>query len=422
MSKVFKFGGASLKDAAGFRNVKNILERFRSEQLVIVASALGKTTNALEEIVRTYFNQGNALPLLEALKNKHIEILNQLFADRNHPVYDILNNTFVEIDWILEDTPAESYDYLYDQIVSIGEMASTRMLAAYLNESGLPVQWMDARDLIRTDNTHREGKIIWDITEKMVKEKVSPVLKEAKWTLTQGFLGGTSENCTTTLGREGSDYTAAILAYCLDAESVTIWKDVPGVLNADPRYFPSAQKIDKLGYLEAIEMTYYGATVIHPKTIKPLENKGIPLQVRSFIQPDEDGTVISKKYDSLLLPAVMVLKKEQVLISVSAKDFSFIAEENLGHIFTMLSKYRIKSNMMQNAAISFSICADNEDAKVKPLLEELSQHFHISSSDKLDLLTVRHYTDSVLASLTAGRIILVEQKTRNTAQLVMKEV
>lgn len=422
MSKVFKFGGASLKDAPGFRNVKKILERFRSEQLVIVASALGKTTNALEEIVRTYFNQGDALPLLEALKNKHIEILNQLFGNRNHPVYDLLNNTFVEIDWILEDTPAESYDYLYDQIVSIGEMASTRMLAAYLNESGLPVQWMDARDLIRTDNTHREGKIIWDITEKMVKEKVSPVLKEAKWTLTQGFLGGTSENCTTTLGREGSDYTAAILAYCLDAESVTIWKDVPGVLNADPRYFPSAQKIDKLGYLEAIEMTYYGATVIHPKTIKPLENKGIPLQVRSFIQPDEDGTVISKKYDSLLLPAVMVLKKEQVLISVSAKDFSFIAEENLGYIFTMLSKYRIKSNMMQNAAISFSICADNEDAKVKPLLEELSQHFHISSSDKLDLLTVRHYTDSVLASLTAGRIILVEQKTRNTAQLVMKEV
>ncbi len=421
MIKVFKFGGASIKDADGFRNVKKILEQFPKEQLVIVVSALGKTTNALEEIAHTYFNKGNATPLLESLKQKHVEILDQLFADKKNPVYDEVNNTFVEIDWILEDTPAESYDYLYDQIVSIGEMASTKMLAAYLFENKLPVKWMDARDLIRTDNTYREGKINWELTEKMVREKVTPVLAENKWVLTQGFLGGTSENFTTTLGREGSDYTAAALAYCLGAESVTIWKDVPGVLNADPRYFPKAQKIDKLGYLEAIEMTYYGATVIHPKTIKPLQNKGIPMNVRSFIQPAEAGTNIAESHDSLLLPAIMVLKKNQVLISISAKDFSFIAEENLGYIYNLLSKYRIKSNMMQNAAISFSICADNDEAKVKPFVEELSQHYHTLSNDKLELLTVRHYTDSVLSSLTAGRNILMEQKTRNTAQLVMKE-
>lgn len=422
MIKIFKFGGASIKDADGFRNVKKILEHFRNEQLVLVVSALGKTTNALEEIVQTYFKRGNAIPLLNTLKKKHLEILDQLFTDRNHPVYDVLNNTFVEIEWILDDVPAESFDYLYDQIVSIGEMASTRMLSAYLKENNLPVQWMDARDLIRTDNTYREGKILWDVTEQMVKARIPSVLDEKKWMITQGFIGGTSENITTTLGREGSDYTAAILAYCMDAESVTIWKDVPGVLNADPRYFPAAQKIDKLGYLEAIEMTYFGATVIHPKTIQPLENKGIPLHVRSFLDPAETGTVIAKKFDTLLLPSIMVLKKSQILISVSSKDFSFIAEENLGYIFTLLSRYRIKCNMMQNAAISFSFCSDNEEPKIKPLLEELSQQFRTVINSKLELLTVRHYSDSVLSSLTAGRIILMEQKTRHTAQLVMKEI
>lgn len=422
MIKIFKFGGASIKDADGFRNVKKILERFRNEQLVLVVSALGKTTNALEEIVQTYFKRGNAIPLLNALKKKHLEILDQLFTDKSHPVYDVLNNAFVEIEWILDDVPAESFDYLYDQIVSIGEMASTRMLSAYLKENNLPVQWMDARDLIRTDNTYREGKILWDVTEQMVKDRIPSLLNEKKWMLTQGFIGGTSENITTTLGREGSDYTAAILAYCMDAESVTIWKDVPGVLNADPRYFPAAQKIDKLGYLEAIEMTYFGATVIHPKTIQPLENKGIPLHVRSFLDPEEAGTVIAKKFDTLLLPSIMVLKKSQILISVSSKDFSFIAEENLGYIFTLLSRYRIKCNMMQNAAISFSFCADNEEPKIKPLLEELSQQFRTIINSKLELLTVRHYSDSVLSSLTAGRIILMEQKTRHTAQLVMKEI
>ncbi len=419
--KVFKFGGASLIDAEGFRNVKQILEFYKQEELVVVVSALGKTTNALEQIAKAYSKKtGEAIELLNNLRQHHFEILSSLLP-KNHSAFDDLNNSFVEIDWILEDEPSDSIDYIYDQIVSIGEMACTKMLAAFLNENGLKIQWMDARDFIKTDNNYREGKIYWDITERNCKEKIPPILKQG-WVLTQGYIGGTSENLTTTLGREGSDYSAAVIAYCMDAESVTIWKDVPGVLNADPRYFPNSKKIDELSYKEAIEMTFYGATVIHPKTMKPLQNKNIPLFVKSFLHPELKGTFISENVGNENTIPILVLKPEQILISVSPKDFSFMDEENLEKIFNLMVKHRVHFNMMQNAAISFSFCADHIPQRINPFLEDLSSQYKILTNDGLQLLTIRHYNDEVIQQQTENRKILLEQKTRQTIQMVINNV
>ena len=420
--KVFKFGGASIKDAASIRNVAAILASYQRQQVVIIVSALGKTTNALETITESYFHKtGKAPALLEQLKQQHLGILSELFPEKDHPVYTELNNTFVEIDWILEDEPVEKYDYLYDQIVSIGEMAATKMVSAYLNYRQIPTLWQDARDYIRTDNTYREGTVDWQLTEQKISKGI-PGLLHKGFVLTQGFLGGTSENYTTTLGREGSDYTAAIFAYALQASQVTIWKDVPGVLNADPRYFPGATKIEKLSYHEAIEMTYYGATVIHPKTIKPLQNRKIPLYVRSFLHPKEEGTVIEEFTGDSPVPAmpVLVLKLKQVLISMSAKDFSFIAEDNLSYIFGILAAYRVKMNLMQNAAISFSICADQNDY-IPEMISELSKSFTVKINENLTLLTIRHYTEPVIEKYVSGKNILLEQKSRHTVQLVYHE-
>ncbi|MBK9732826.1 MAG: aspartate kinase [Chitinophagaceae bacterium] len=422
--KIFKFGGASIKDATAIKNVATILQKYKGEQVVIIVSALGKTTNALEAITNAYFNKtGKAAVLLEKLKQQHFAILAELFPGSNQEVYDSINNTFVEIDWILEDQPLDKYDYIYDQIVSIGEMAATKIVSAYLNHQNIPTQWIDVRDCIRTDNTYREGKVDWELTQKNIALHVLPLLQN-QFVLTQGFLGGTSENYTTTLGREGSDYTAAIFGYSLDAEEVTIWKDVSGVLNADPRYFPEAQKIDTLSYHEAIEMTYYGASVIHPKTIKPLQNKKIPLHVRSFLSPAAEGTVIREipvndnQLMEMMTP-VIVLKTNQILISMSAKDFSFIAEDNLSYIFGILSSHRVKMNLMQNAAISFSICADNTE-NIPAAINELSKSFTVKSNESLSLLTIRHYTEAVLESYTSGKNILLEQKSRQTVQVVIK--
>lgn len=415
--QVFKFGGASINDTAGFQQVGKILNKHKNQPIVLVVSALGKTTNALEEVADAYFKKAaGAEALLRAVKEKHFSILSKLLP-QNHTAFDELNNVFVEIHWILEDEPHNSYDYIYDQIVSIGEMASTKMMSAYLNFIGLKTQWMDARDLIRTDNTHREGKVDWETSEKMIRRKIPDLLKN-QFVLTQGFLGGTVENYTTTLGREGSDYSAAILGYALDAESVTIWKDVPGVLNADPRYFTAVQKLNLLSYLEAIEMTYYGASVIHPKTIKPLQNKNIPLHVHSFLQPDVAGTTI-KETDFIDYPAVFVLKKNQMLVSISVTDFSFMTEENLSHIFSLFDQFSAKINLMQNSAISFSVCLDDAGEKTRLLIDELKKHFKVLHNDGLDLLTIRHYTEADILTQTFNKIIYLEQKSRSTAQFVL---
>ncbi|MEI7802122.1 MAG: aspartate kinase [Bacteroidota bacterium] len=417
--KIFKFGGASIKDADGFRNVKRILDLYKNEDLILVASALGKTTNHLEQIAIDYFNKtGEATGLLEKLRKHHFEILASLLPE-NHAAFDLINNTFVEIDWILEDEPSASYDFVYDQIISIGEMASSKMLAAYLNETGINIHWKDARDFIRTDNTYREGKIDWSVTEKNITEKIPSLLKD-NWIITQGFIGGTTENFTTTLGREGSDYSAAIFAHCLNAESVTIWKDVPGVLNADPRYFSDTKKIEELSYKEAIEMAFYGATVIHPKTMKPLQNKNIPLYVKSFLNPELSGTIIRENVEQENSIPVLVLKPEQILISVSPKDFSFMDEENLESIFNLMVTHRVHFNMMQNAAISFSFCADNFPQRINPFIEALSEKYKVLINDGLELLTIRHYNDFVIQQQTANRKIFLEQKTRQTIQMVVK--
>jgi aspartate kinase len=422
--KVFKFGGASVKNADAVKNITKILKGFTGEHLVIVISAMGKTTNALEKVAEAfYFKTGDANDLIAEVKNYHLEIVKQLFPDKHHVIYDEINNVFVEIDWLLEEEPAKSYDFVYDQIVSAGELLSTKIICRYLNETGLNSMWVDARDMIKTDNTYREAKVDWTLAENLVSEKINGIFKSGiSFVISQGFIGSTSENYTTTLGREGSDYSAAIFAFCLNADGVYIWKDVPGVLNADPKYFKDAQKLERMSYHDAIELAYFGASVIHPKTIKPLENKNISLYVKSFMNPELAGTVIGKDLETKPLIPSFIFKDNQMLLSISAKDFSFIAEENLSDIFGLFAKLSIKMNLMQNSAISFSVCIDNEVMKVPSLLEELRKDYKVLYNENLQLYTVRHYYPSTIEMLTTGKQVLLEQRSRHTAQFVARNV
>lgn len=418
--QVYKFGGASVKDADSVKNVAEILKRYALQKTIVVVSAMGKTTNALEKLVDAwFFKKGDAEKQLNEIKGYHLEIVNQLFPDRTHPFYTELENTFVEINWIIEDEPTGIYSKEYDQIVGLGEIISTKIISAYLNEKGINNKWIDARGIIQTDNNYREGNVNYELSAAMVKEQLLPAFKAHELVITQGFIGGTSENFTTTLGREGSDYTAALLAYYTDAESVTIWKDVPGVLNADPKWFKNSKKIDELSYHDAIELTYYGATVIHPKTIKPLQNKNIPLYVKSFVKPEEEGTVI-RDGDKRLSVASYIFKVDQILISIQPKDFSFIAENNLSDIFELFSKYSVKIHMMQNSAISFSVCTDSDPQKTGPLIAELQQQFKVLYNSDVELLTIRNYDQNTIAKLTENKTIFLEQRSRNTMQIVMK--
>lgn len=418
--QVFKFGGASVKDAEGVKNVAEVLKQFHGQKITIVISAMGKTTNALERLASSFFHKTeNAESVLEEIKKYHLDICQQLFPSASHSIYTDLENTFVELYWAIEDEPTHGFDFEYDQIVSMGEVISTKIISAYLNDIGLTNKWIDARGIIQTDNTYREGKVDFELTESLVKRDLIPVFNSVNIIITQGFIGGTSENFTTTLGREGSDYTASILAYCLNAENVTIWKDVPGVLNADPKWFSHTKKIDELSYHDAIELTYYGATVIHPKTIKPLQNKNIPLYVKSFIKPKEKGTVVRDGEKRLNIPSY-IFKIDQVLISIQPKDFSFIAEDNLSDIFELFSKHGVKINLMQLSAISFSVCCDNNVEKINTLVMELQNQFKVLYNSGLELMTVRYYTQEIINILTAQKIILLEQRSRYTVQMVMK--
>jgi aspartate kinase len=419
--RVFKFGGASVKDAAAVRNVASILRLFPDQPLVIVVSAMGKTTNALEKVVGMYTSSGDALAALEEVKAYHAEIIDELFAGKNPEVLQKVNNLFVEIEWALEDEPRD-YDFVYDQIVAIGELLSSVILSGFLKTEGIGNNWLDIRDCLLTDNTYREARVNWEISSQRVCNAIPALLNsDARIVITQGFIGATSENFSTTLGREGSDYSAAILAHLLDADSVTIWKDVPGVLNADPKFFSEAQKLEQLSYLDAIELAYYGASVIHPKTIKPLENKNIPLYVKSFVQPQAKGTVIGK--DLLTKPQVpsFIFKSNQVLVSLSARDFSFIAEENLSSIFSTFARFSVKINLMQNSAISFSVCFDNDPMKTAKLMDALKADYKVRYNEGVQLYTIRYYYPSTIEALSQGREILLEQRSRTTAQLVMKE-
>jgi aspartate kinase len=423
---VFKFGGASVKDADAVRNVCNIIRQHGGTPLVIVVSAMGKTTNALERVVQSRMSDRGldaALSELQVVKDYHQGILSALFHNTSHPVFHRINNIFVELEWAMEDEPSKGYDFLYDQVVSAGELISSAIIHEFLLSQGLTVGYADARDLIRTDSCYREGSVEWNTTASMSNAKIKSVFAAgASSIITQGFIGGTDENYTTTLGREGSDYTAAILAHCLDAVAVYIWKDVPGVLNADPKHFPEAQKLETMSYTDAIELAYFGASVIHPKTIKPLENKSIPLHVKSFLNPSLTGTVIGKDYKTKPLIPSYIVKDHQILISISAKDFSFIAEDSLSGIFSLFAHANVKINLMQNSAISFSVCVDNDDRKVPKVIDALRDTFRILYNDNVQLYTVRHYYPSTIESLIHGKEVLLEQRSRHTAQIVTRNV
>lgn len=418
--QVFKFGGASVKNAEAVKNVASILKVYAKEPTIVVISAMDKTTNKLEELVNAYFfKKGNIESLINDLKEFHLNITKQLFKDSKN-INNEIENVFVEILWAIEEEPSFSYNHHYDHLVSLGEVLSTKIVSTYLNENSISNKWLDARGIIQTDNTFREGKVDYILSETLVQTQLLPQFKTTDILLTQGFIGGTSENYTTTLGREGSDYTAALLAYFSNAERVIIWKDVPGVLNADPKYFKNTKKIDELTYHDAIELTYYGASVIHPKTIKPLQNKNIPLFVRSFVNPAEEGTVI-KESDKRNNVTSYIFKDNQILLSIQPKDFSFIAEDNLSVIFSLFSKYNVHANMIQNSAISFSVCTDFDEQKMEPLIADLQNDFKVLYNKNVQLMTIRNYDNDLIAKLSENKIILIEQRSRNTHQMVMKE-
>ncbi|MBD1429381.1 aspartate kinase [Sphingobacterium litopenaei] len=419
--QVFKFGGASVKNADNIKNVTSIISTYNSSELIVVVSAINKTTNKLEQVINAYFHQNSDyFGYLNEVKQEHYQILHNLFEDPNHPIFDEIANTFVEVEWILEEEPQDTYDYLYDQIVSLGEILSSKIIAAYLVHTGMKAKWIDARDYIQTDNTYREGKVNWQLTEDKIRRDLPEILDEYI-AITQGFIGSTSENFTTTLGREGSDYSAAIFASCLNAEDITIWKDVPGVLNADPKWFAETELIPELSYTDAIELTYYGATVIHPKTIKPLQNKKITLNVRSFINPEKPGTVIRTTNQTLPVPS-FIFKVDQVFINIQPRDFSFIVEDNLSHIFNLLHEHRIKINMMHNSAISFAISVDNTGTNIDALLEDLEKRFKVTVEKGLELITIRYYNQQTIDRVLVNKEIIRELKDQYTCQILVKDL
>ncbi len=419
--RVFKFGGASLKDVDGVKNVASILHKYVHEELLIVVSAMGKITNALEEVVMAHAKQtGKANELLHQVKQFHFDLAEALLG-KDEELAASLNDTFVEVDWVLEEAPHPHYDYMYDQIVSIGELVSSKIVAAYLNKVGLGTYWLDARDVIATDNLYREAWVKWPETMQNTREKALPHIKKGQFVLTQGFIGSTSENFTTTLGRDGSDYTAAIFTYCLDAKDMTIWKDVPGVLTADPRLFENVTKLDRLSYREAIELTYYGAKVIHPKTIKPLQNKSIPLYVKSFLEPESEGTLVSGQTEDKYPPLVAV-EKNQAVLSISTRDFSFVAEHHISFLFNKIADFRLQVNMMQNTAISFAICVNNIDDKIHQFAKNIEKEFSVLIDEGLELYTIRYYNQPTISSLLDGKMVMLEERTPNTMQVVLRDV
>ena len=417
--EVFKFGGASVRDAEAIRNAGKILAMTQHRPLAVVISAMGKTTNALEDIIRTHYNQPENLPaIVEKLKKYHEEIALQLLPGNEKPLMNELHDLWVELNWILEEDPHPHYNYHYDQIIVFGELASTRIVSAYLGQQEINHVWLDARSFIKTDSSFREARVQWEATQAAVDTIVRPALQQQGIIVTQGFIGSTPYNESTTLGREGSDYTAAIMAYTLDAESVTIWKDVPGIMTGDPKRFEKVARLEEISYHEAIEMTYYGAKVIHPKTIKPLQNKEIPLYVRPFDNPSLFGTKISS-LQSNFLPPIIVVEPDQVLFQIATRDFSFVAEEHISIIFDHIASHRIKVNLMRNTAVSFLICVKNEPDKLEKLENDLVNTFHLSSQENLDLITVRHANQGVLDQLRKGKEIILEEQFGDTNQMVV---
>jgi aspartate kinase len=419
--KVFKFGGASINSVERIQNVGTILQAFKGEKILVIISAMGKTTNALEKVVDAFFDKKNdaALALFEEVKQQHLSILKQLVHANWQKTADSLKDFFTEIEWLLHDTPVRDYDYYYDQVVCSGELLSTAMMSSYLNEVGITNQWIDVRDIIRTDDNFRDATIDWDITTEKVNDSILPLFVNTNIVITQGFIGATNENESTTLGREGSDYSAAIFANLLNAESQTIWKDVEGVMNADPKQFADATFLEALSYDEVIEMAYYGAQVIHPKTIKPLQNKSIPLHVRCFLQPQLAGTIISNA-PVHNLPPIIVVKQNQVLMQFNSKDFSFVGEEYVSRLYELFAQIKLRPNLIQNGAISILCCLDDRPDKIEKLALAATEIFDVQVQKELTLLTIRHYTKDKFDELTKDKTILLTQRTTETVQALLK--
>jgi aspartate kinase len=418
--KVFKFGGASVNSTERIKMVADILRTWTGERLLVVISAMGKTTNALEKVTDAFYNnkKEEALLLFEAIKQNHLNTAKYLLVTHYNKTLEQLSGFFTEVEWLLHDKPVKSYDYYYDQVVCVGELLSTALVSAYLNEAGVSNQWIDVRDVFRTDNNFRDAGIDWTVTQQKVAGDIVPLFEKNDIVITQGFIGATVENESTTLGREGSDYTAAVFANLLDAENQVIWKDVEGVMNADPKEFPDARLMPELNYDEVIEMAYYGAQVIHPKTIKPLQNKGIPLFVKCFLDKNLPGTVIHTK--SLKgLPPIIVVKKDQAFIQLHSKDFSFVGEQPMADLYQLLSELRIKPNLIQTGAVTIEICLDDRPDKIEQLALAAADFFDVQVEKGLVLLTIRHYNNEILEKMIAGHTIELRQQSRETVQVVM---
>lgn len=416
--KIFKFGGASVKDAEGVKNVLNVLKTVGHDNVLIVISAMGKMTNALELVIKNYFEKSSEFNAsLQEVKKYHNQILMDLFEDEDNDVFFAINSHLADLEYFLRSNKSPNYSFVYDQVISYGEIISTTIVSHYFNEQGLTNNWIDVREFIKTDNNYRDGNVDWEQTQKLISKGV----KKKNLNITQGFLGSDENNFTTTLGREGSDYTAAIFAYCLGAESVTIWKDVPGVMNADPRYFENAILLNQISYREAIELAFYGASVIHPKTLQPLQRKEIPLFVKSFTNPLLPGTSVSKGADLDPHTPCFIIKKNQLLLSLSSLDFSFMMEDHMSEIFALFAEYKIKVNLIQNSAISFSVCIEDKYGNFEALKTSLSKKFKVSFNENVSLYTVRHFDEAAAQIVEKNKTILLKQISRETLQVVTKE-
>jgi aspartate kinase len=419
--QVFKFGGASVNSVERIKNLAEILRQYPNEKLLVVISAMGKTTNALEKVVEAFYagKQDEALQLFESIRQNHTTTAKYLLVTHFNACMEQLNNFFTEVEWLLHDKPVRHFDYYYDQVVCTGELLSTAIISAYLNEVGIANKWIDVRDVIRTDDNFRDANIDWEFSRNNVTASLIPLFNSTDIVITQGFIGATDENESTTLGREGSDYTAAVFANMLNATNQTIWKDVEGVMNADPKAFPEAQYISELNYNEVIEMAYYGAQVIHPKTIKPLQNKGIPLKVKCFLDPASPGTIIHDK-SVHNLPPIIVVKEEQALLELHSQDFSFVGEKPVSDLYRMLAEIKIKPNLIQTGAVSIMLCLDDKPEKIENLALAASAGFDVVVEKGLTLLTIRHYKDEVLQKMTEGKKILLRQQSPETVQVLMR--
>jgi aspartate kinase len=417
--RVFKFGGASVKDAAGVKNVVQVLETMGHKNTLVVVSAMGKTTNAMEALVAAYFSdkksglQNEVEDSLGSLLDFHRAICRELFPSEQHEIFNALSVLEAEIRGFLAWNKSPNYNFVYDQLVGYGELLSSTILSAYLAVSGVDNTWLDIRKCIKTNDQYRDAVVDW---EKTAVETKAAIQKNTLY-VTQGFLGSDHNNFTTTLGREGSDYTAAILAYCLNANAVTIWKDVPGVLNADPRYFEQTTLLENISYTEAIELAFYGASVIHPKTLQPLQRKEIPLHVKSFIDPK---ATVGKGVGIQPYVPCFIVKRDQVLLELSSLDFSFIVEDSIGALFKLLHQYSLKVDLIQNSAISFSVCVDNRFNRLDELLPLLQKEFKVICHKGVSLFTIRHFNSEAIESLQKGKAILLEQRAKETLQLVVQ--